>query len=118
MQEISNKRLVLFLFGCMGARLGFTYVSKTRPDLLPIFGKLALLPAVGFMVIYLFKLRRVGAEVDGEVIWWDHLRPIHSLLWGMFAYLAMHKSTSAWMLLFIDTLIGLCSYLKFRNLLA
>lgn len=110
-----HKRILLFLIGCMGSRFGTVYLSKNNSQLLPTIGKLAILPAIGFFVIYFGHLRKTGAEVFGENIWWDKLRPLHGLLWGIFSYYAIHGNTGAWKILLIDTLIGLFSFLKFHE---
>ena len=43
-------------------------------------GYLALLPATEFIYIYLTGSMKTGAESFGEKIWWNNLRPIHSIL--------------------------------------
>ena len=97
----------VFVVGCLGVRTAITWLAKTAgPDKLKTMGRIALIPAVGFMVIYVGKLRRTGAEVAGEAIWWDRLRPLHALLWGGFAALALRGHRGAWKLLALDTLIG------------
>lgn len=106
-----NHKLV-FLFGCMTFRFFLTYISKTKLNLLPIMGTIALIPAIGFMIIYVFKLRTTGIEVNGNPIWWNNLRPIHSLLFFLFSYLAINKNKNSWVVLLIDTLLGLTSFLK------
>mgnify|MGYP001558604715 FL=1 len=78
-------------------------------------GKLAIIPAIGFLLIYFGNLRKTGAEVFGEKIWWNNLRPLHGLLWGLFAYYAMQNNNDAWKILLLDTLIGLFSFSKFHK---
>lgn len=102
---------MLFLVGCIGTRSYLVYLAKTRPDLLSVMGALAVIPAIGFTLIYLFGWRKTGAEVFGDKIWWDALRPVHAALWGWFAYLALNqRHDDAWRVLFIDTLIGLVAF--------
>lgn len=78
---------------------------------LPWLGALALLPALGWFYLIFFNGRDTGPEVFGEAIWWKHMRPIHMLLWGFFAFLAFQQNPHAWVVLFVDTLIGLTSFL-------
>jgi hypothetical protein len=107
-----QKRVLLFLVGCIGVRLLLVYIAKTvNIEKLRYFGYLAILPAIGFAVIYLFGLRKTGAEVFGEKIWWNNLRPIHAFLWGLFAYYAIIGNRAAWMILLLDVIIGLGSFL-------
>ena len=107
-----QKRFVLFLVGCMGARFSFVFVAKVV-DLkyLPYLGIIALSIAIGFTYIYLTKSRETGLEVFGEKIWWNDLRPVHAGFYGLFAYNAIQKNPMSWMILLVDTLFGLVSFL-------
>lgn len=108
------KRILLFLFGCIPTRLFITYIAKTQLQLLKYMSIPALAISIGFALIYIFKLRQTGREVFGEKIWWDALRPIHSLLWALFAYMAFIGNKEAWKILFIDTMFGLFSFIVFH----
>lgn len=112
--DAHQKRALLFLLGCMPARLFICYLAWNNPELLPLLGKLALIPAVGFAVIYAFGLRTSGPEAFGDKIWWNSLRPVHACLWGLFAVLAMQQNPHAWKVLFIDTLLGLVAWAAVR----
>lgn len=106
------KRFLLFLIGCIGTRLFFTYMAKnSNLRVLKYMGYLALLPAIGFMYLYLTGSRKTGAEVFGGQIWWDSLRPIHSVLYFAFAYNAINANKNAWIILLADVLFGLASFL-------
>lgn len=110
-----QKRFLLFIIGCIGTRSLFVYVAKNAgPKYLPLLGYLALLPAIGFMYIYLTGSRQTGAEVFGGKIWWNDLRPLHSLLYLLFAYNAIIGNNKAWMYLLVDVIIGLFSFLFFH----
>jgi len=110
--NILTKRMLLFLIGCMGTRFLFVYISKTISlEYLPYLGYLALLPAIGFIYIYLTGSRETGAEVFGEKIWWNNLRPIHAVLYLIFAYSAITKNKNAWTWLLLDVLLGLVGFL-------
>lgn len=108
---ISAGRMALFLAGCIGTRVALTWlawwIGAMKPAWLPIAGWIALLPAVGFTVIWLWGLRRTGGEVLGERIWWDAWRPVHAVLWGSFAVAAIGRQTWAWRILLADVLLGL-----------
>ncbi len=109
--NILVKRILFFLFGCMSARLGLVYLALTLPlKYLPYMGYVCLLPAVGFAYIYVTGSRKTGAEVFGDTIWWNDLRPIHSLLYFTFAYLAITSSKKAYIPLLIDASIGLVAF--------
>jgi hypothetical protein len=77
-------------------------------------GYLALLPAIGFFYLYLSGSRETGAEVFGDKIWWNNLRPIHGILYSLFAYNAIIGNQTAWVYLLVDVLFGLASFLIFH----
>ena len=110
-----QKRFLLFIFGCIFVRTLFVIVAKNISlNYLPYLGYLALLPSIGFFYIYLTKSRQTGAEVFGDKIWWNDLRPIHGLLYALFAYNAINKNSFSWVYLLIDVIIGLISFLIFH----
>ena len=110
-----QKRFALFLIGCIGTRLLFVYIAKhIGLKYLPYLGFLALLPAIGFMYIYIFGARKTGAEVFGEKIWWNDLRPLHALFYTLFAIMAITKNRMAWIWLLLDVLVGLVSFLVYH----
>jgi hypothetical protein len=107
-----HKRFLLFLIGCIGTRALFVYLAKNAgKQNLKYMGYLALLPAIGFIYIYVTGSRKTGAEVFGDKIWWNNLRPIHGLLYFLFAYNAINGNQNAWIYLLIDVIIGLISFL-------
>jgi hypothetical protein len=111
-----QKRFALFLIGCIGTRLLFVYIAKTIGlKYLPYLGFLALLPAIGFMYIYITGARKTGAEVFGGKIWWNDLRPIHALFYTMFAIMAIRRNPMAWIWLLVDVSFGLTSFLIFHS---
>lgn len=110
-----QKRFLLFLIGCIGLRSLFVVIAKNIDiKYLPYLGYLALLPTLGFIYIFATDSRKTGAEVFGGKIWWNNLRPVHALLYGLFAYNAINKNHNAWIYLLIDVLIGLSSFLIFH----
>lgn len=113
--EAIHKRFLLFLIGCIGTRSLFVYIAK-NVDIkwLKYMGYLALLPAIGFSYIFLTGSRQTGAEVFGDKIWWNNLRPIHALLYFLFAYNAIIGNTNAWIYLLVDVIFGLTSFLVFH----
>ncbi len=107
-----QKGFLLFLIGCIGMRSLFVIIAKHASETyLKYFGYLALLPAVGFLYIYFTGSRQTGAEVFGEKIWWNNLRPIHAVLYLLFAYNAIIGNKKSWIYLLVDVLLGLSSFL-------
>ena len=107
-----QQRFLMFLIGCIGVRSLFVVIAKyIDAKYLKYLGYLALLPATGFMYIYLTGSRKTGAEVFGEDIWWNNLRPVHSILYFLFAYNAIIGNNQSWIYLLVDVIIGLISFL-------
>ena len=107
-----QKRFLLFLFGCIGIRSLIVYIAKNvSTQLLMYMGYLALIPAIGFIYLFFSGSRQTGTEVFGDKIWWNNLRPIHSILYFVFAYNAINGNKMAWIYLLIDVIFGLISFL-------
>ena len=105
------ERYVLFLVGCIGSRALLAYgAKKIEKDYLPYLGYVCLIPAIGMMYIYLTGSRDYGIEAGGK-IWWNILRPIHSILYFLFAYNAINQNENAWIFLAVDVLIGLLAFI-------
>lgn len=110
-----QKRFLLFLIGCIGTRSLLVYLAKTtNKTYLMYMGYLALLPAFGFFYLFLTGSRKTGAEVFGDKIWWNYLRPIHGILYYLFAYNAINGNSNAWKYLLVDVMVGLSSFLAFH----
>jgi hypothetical protein len=110
-----QKRFLLFLIGCIGTRSLFVYLAKTASKtILKYMGFIATLIGLGFFYIFLTNSRTTGPEVFGDKIWWNNLRPIHGLLYLLFAYNAIQGNRNSWIYLLIDVLIGLFSFLYFH----
>ena len=111
-----KQRFLMFLIGCIGIRFLFVIIAKyINIKYLKYLGYLALLPAIGFIYIYLTGSRKTGAEIFGEKIWWNNLRPIHSILYFLFAYNAIIGNKQSWIYLLVDVLIGLISFLIYHK---
>ena len=112
-----QKRFLLFLLLCIPARLGLTALAKFIPlKFLPVMGVIYLVIGASFLYLNLFNKRLTGVETGGNVIWWNDLRPLHGFLAIIFAILAISKVRDAWIVLLIDTLIGLIAFLVYHSL--
>jgi hypothetical protein len=113
-----HKRFLLFLIGCMGSRLAITWlayyisVRNPKPRAMVIMGAIAIVISLAFFYIYLTGSRKTGAEVFGDRIWWNALRPVHGILFAVFGILAItgHHIDHAWKILLLDTCIGLVAF--------
>jgi hypothetical protein len=107
-----QRRFLYFLVGCIGSRVLLTILAnKIDNTYLPILGYIALLPAFGFFYIYVTGSRKTGLEVEGDKIWWNYIRPLHSFLYFLFAYNAITKNKNSWKILVLDVSIGLLAFI-------
>ena len=115
LNRLQNK-ILLFLVFCMGVRVGVAllakYIDKTY---LQKLGYLLLLPAMGFIIVYIGGLRGKGGL--NQIAWWNHLRPVHSLLYFIAAFYAIKKDRRSWIVLLLDAGIGLMAFLVYHFLL-
>lgn len=110
-----QKRILLFLIFCMGMRFFLVFLAKfADKKILRLMGFLTLLPAIGFLYLFFTKKRKTGPETFGAKIWWTNLRPIHGILYLLFAFYAIKSNKNAWIFLLIDVIIGLISFLIFH----
>jgi hypothetical protein len=91
------------------------YLAKTiNKEYLKYMGYLTLIPAIGFIYIYLTKSRQTGGEVMGDKIWWNDLRPFHALMYILFALYAINGNPQSWIFLLIDIIVGFISFIIFH----
>ena len=110
-----QKRFLAFLLLCIPVRIAFVFIATIiDKKYLPYLGYLAILPALGFAYIFIFGKRKTGGETFGQKIWWNNLRPIHSILYFIFAYLAINKSNKSYVPLLLDVLIGFFSFIFYH----
>ena len=111
-----QKRFLMFLVGCIGARLSLAYIAKNGSPLMRQLLMIATgIMATGFTYIFVFGLRKTGVETQGSPIWWNHLRPIHAILYGVATWaLYTGKNNLAWKTLLGDTMLGLGAFLQYH----
>jgi small-conductance mechanosensitive channel len=104
----SSKRILLFLIGCMGTQLLLALLSKNvSDDILYKMGIIALFFAITSIYMFFNDERKTGTKViSGATVWWHSLRPVHAILYFLFAYYAINKKKNAWKILLINTLIS------------
>ena len=74
------------------------------------------LPFLFFKGVYP-SLRTVSGRTQprpGVKVWWNDMRPVHSILWGTFAYMAYNGSHDAWKVLALDVTIGFSAWVNHR----
>jgi hypothetical protein len=110
-----QKRFLMFLIGCIGMRSLLVYIAaNVSRTILMYMGYVAIVIGLGFLTIYFGGLRKTGKETFGDKIWWNDLRPIHGVLYLLFAYFAISGNNSAWIWLLLDVLLGLIAFLWFH----
>lgn len=107
------QRTFLFLIFCVGARVGFAWIAYIVHDILlrRVFCIILGLIGTSFAFIYLFGLRKTGIETGGQPIWWNHLRPFHSLMY-LSAAAVLWRGYNRWAaaLLLVDVIVGLVAF--------
>ena len=105
---------LLFAFGCVPMRTLVALYARENPH------PLLILMSIIYVLrsIQLWRnpsLRPSGPETFGAPIWWNSMRPIHALLWLLFAISAIMKKEYAWKFLALDVVLGLASifFLKY-----
>ena len=108
-----HKSMLLFIFGCVSVRSVLVYLAKTTSlKNLKLMGYIFLIPAFYTMYLYLYNKRQTGAEVFGKKIWWVNLRPVHSILWFIFAVLAINGNPNSYKVLALDLFIGILAFIN------
>ncbi len=103
---------LLFLFGCIGFRLLISFIIKNiSKKYLPICSYITILPAIGFILLYLSNLR-IKKGAFNNIVWWNKLRPIHGVMYLLFSIYAFKKETFAWKILLLDAILGLLFWLN------
>jgi len=111
-----QKRYLLFLGGCIPTRLALTALAKyISPQYLPYLGLVTLAIAIGFLYLYFTGKRQTGFETQGAPIWWMKFRIMHGLLYLLFSVLAFMRYKNAYIVLLVDTIIGLGLFLMHHH---
>jgi hypothetical protein len=115
MKEI-QKRMLLFLVGCIGVRLLLVFIAKYSSETIQhLLGIVALCISIGFMYFYISGARTTGPETFGDKIWWNDLRPVHAVLYLLFTIMVFTSMRKyAWIVLLIDVMIGLTAFIYFH----
>lgn len=109
----NNKIIIYFLFGCIVTRLIMVYIAKIiNFNYLPYFGIITLFISIMFLKNYLYSYKNhIELGFFGNKIWWNNNRLIHSLLYFIFSIMAFYKNKNSWIILLIDTLFGLITFI-------
>ena len=109
-----TQQFLLFFVGCIGLRSLFVYLAYlANTTYLRYMGYVAILPAIGHFYLFFNDTRKNG--FFGGKLWWNDLRPIHGLLYFLFAYNAIQGNRHAWIYLLFDVLVGSVAFLVFHS---
>ena len=101
---------------CIAVRLALAYLvylyynHPLRLLLSLLYGTLSL----GMFYQFIRNNRKQGAF--GQKIWWANYRPIHGLLWGTASWGLYNKYENTYIILILDTLIGVGGHIYNRYL--
>ena len=107
---------LVFLCGCIPARLFLVVLmSQISQRFLRYSGFVALLPAIGFISLFMFDLRKVAIETNGKPVWWNSMRPIHGLLYLGFALYAIKCHKFAYIFLMLDLVFAIILFVFYKK---
>ena len=113
--NLYHKRILVFLFGCIGIRLLLVLIAKyINIEYLPYMGVIALIISLNFIYLYFIGNNRVDRQLEwlgDKMIWWNQLRIVHAMLYILFAIYAIQKKPYAWIPLLVDCIFGLSAWL-------
>ncbi len=110
-----QKRFLLFLFACIPARLSIAYIAYKMPlNWLPVLGYFMLLVGLSMLYFFLSGTRKTGTETFGGPIWWNIIRPVHVLLYLLFAYEAIKRNRMAYKYMIYDVILGLLAFFGYH----
>ena len=106
------RRVLLFVFFCIPSRVLLAYGAKYASRAVKVLlAKIALVISFGFMYIFVTGIRKTGMETMGAPIWWNALRPVHSILYASYALMTFAKKQNAYLPLVVDVVIGFLGFL-------
>ena len=83
----------------------YTYNSNLRLPLILYY----FVAGIVFMYYFITNSRKIGNF--GQKVWWNYLRPIHSILFIATSFFLYHKNKYAFTIPLLDTCIGILSFI-------
>ena len=105
-----NKRIMLFLFGCLFVRSLPIVILKKIPKLSIIIVLFYLGIGLSFLKTFMFSKSKFG--FFGGKVWWNKLRLFHSLIYLLFVVLFITKKKIYVELLIFDLVVSLLSVIN------
>jgi uncharacterized membrane protein HdeD (DUF308 family) len=110
-----KQRLLQFLGICiivrsLGALIAYLYPQSAITKVLAILYFMS-----GISMLYLFIAnKRQNAPEGGGITWWNNLRPIHAVLFMLFAFFALNGKKFSYLFLVSDVILGLIAVFTHR----
>jgi phosphatidylglycerophosphate synthase len=111
----SKQRLIQFLGICilirsLGALISYLHPYSVITKVLAILYFL-----IGISMLYLFIAnKRQNAPEGGGITWWNNLRPIHAILFILFAVFTLNRNKYSYFFLIGDVILGLTAFITHR----
>lgn len=103
---------------CMIARLSIAAAAARLEGWRPWLRTLAAaLVAAGLLAAYDRRMVAFESTAPGGWVWWNDLRPLHALIWFVYAGLSASRVSLAWVALLVDAVVGGVAFLFRRELL-
>ena len=106
------KKISLYFSFCIFIRLSLILIIYYTLQFHKLWTGLLLIMGLGFLFQYITKYRKKGAF--NQNIWWDFLRPFHSITHLYSAYLIYNKNTNFVYVLLLDVIVGVLFHIKYR----
>lgn len=108
----NKKRIFLFIFGCLPARLAIAYfASRLDARYLKMLAYVYFFIAIAMSYLALAGKRLTGPETFGHIVWWTpHMRLAHALLYFLFFTLTINDFKSSFVILYLDVLLGFIAF--------
>ena len=106
-----GQRRSYFMYGCIPVRILLAASLFVMPEAqLTVASTILGAIGISFAALYIFKLRMNAPEGGGKT-WWNHLRPLHAVLYLLAAhFLLTGNRLYASMALIIDVIVGLAAW--------
>lgn len=106
------QRILFFLLLCIPIRslavfISYKYQHKMITKALAF---IYLIIGINMMIMFQFNLRQDAPEGGGKT-WWNNIRPLHSLLYIMFAIFVFINKDYSYMFLLGDVILGLLVFI-------
>ena len=109
-------KVYLFLGICIPIRILLVFLVKDIiPDddlkyvSIPLF-----LISIGFIRAMMYRQTAFESSGKGGKVWWNHMRPLHAILYLTAGILAISEPKDTWIPLLVDVVIGILAYIVYK----